>query len=241
MTASLELSRFIQRAEGCGRQSVSVRPGLALFVVSLPYMHAVPWTVCWSPLVKQNRSSRATLPKATRLVPCSNVQSVWHLHLHSRGMSDHDGLIAEFCSITSAAADTGRDFLAAHEWQLESALNTFFHDPEPASLAAFAAPAPLPHSAGGTGAAPAAGGACRLGWWSPVSWACVRVSQVMCGAACTLAYTLNALRCLLCPAGEQQDDYVEVCRSTSVPAWVLPHPSLTWTAQRERLGRGECM
>lgn len=54
-------------------------------------------------------------------------------------MSDHADLIAEFVSISDAAPDVAESFLAAHDWQLEGALNTFFtHDPDgPAAPAAF--------------------------------------------------------------------------------------------------------
>lgn len=57
-------------------------------------------------------------------------------------MADHADLVAEFCSITDAAPDVAESFLAAHDWQLEGALNTFFvQDPtegRPAALAAAA-------------------------------------------------------------------------------------------------------
>jgi hypothetical protein len=67
-------------------------------------------------------------------------------------MSDHADLIAEFCSITDAAPDVADSFLAAHDYQLEGALNTFFHDPVLPAVAV--APAPLhryepPGAAGG--------------------------------------------------------------------------------------------
>ena len=46
-------------------------------------------------------------------------------------MSDHAEVLAEFCSITGAEEGVAESFLAAHEYQLERALDTFFRD-EPA-------------------------------------------------------------------------------------------------------------
>lgn len=55
-------------------------------------------------------------------------------------MADHADLLAEFCSITDAAPSVAESFLAAHDWQLEGALNTFFvQDPAEGQPAAPAA------------------------------------------------------------------------------------------------------
>jgi hypothetical protein len=81
-----------------------------------------------------------------------HVRTVSSTTQQKNTMSDHADLIAEFCSITDAAPDVADSFLAAHDYQLEGALNTFFHDPVLPAVAV--APAPLhrydaPEAAGG--------------------------------------------------------------------------------------------
>lgn len=93
---------------------------------------------------------------------------------------DNDAVIAEFCSITDQNFDTARDFLAAHDWQLEAALNTFFHDPAPPAFAgAGAARVPLAKVA-----TAAAGGQASLGC------SCSR-----CGPACASFAATSLIAC----------------------------------------------
>lgn len=95
-------------------------------------------------------------------------------------MADHADLLAEFCSITDAAPSVAESFLAAHDWQLEGALNTFFvQDPAEGQPAA---PAAAQHAG-----VPAA----AQGMWPLLlllahgcTCVCAKTDRALCCAAC---------------------------------------------------------
>lgn len=76
-------------------------------------------------------------------------------------MDDHADVIAEFCSITDAEPGVAESFLAAHEFNLERSLDTFFRD-EPA-FPGIAGPAAFQQN---EGAPTAAMDAAAAGWWA---------------------------------------------------------------------------
>ena len=45
-------------------------------------------------------------------------------------MSDRDELISQFCSIAGCDAERAEFFLGSGNWQLESALNSFYAEPD---------------------------------------------------------------------------------------------------------------
>jgi len=75
-------------------------------------------------------------------------------------MDDHADVIAEFCNITGSEPSVAESFLAAHEFNLERSLDTFFRD-EPA-FPGPAGPAPFQQNEG----APTAAMDAAAGWWA---------------------------------------------------------------------------
>jgi hypothetical protein len=58
------------------------------------------------------------------------------LHTMADLPPEHADMVAEFCGITNAAPNVAQPLLAALDWNLESALELYFSEPETAAAAA---------------------------------------------------------------------------------------------------------